>query len=118
MCRPDGLRRSTCMACRKGCGPEVRQARHRASALRSWHSRKGATKVILRRIVLGPVPCQGCREAVTWNGYAWENADGDRHFCDNTGVGSSDESNTIADGTRIPATTRDAGVIAFRGSSS
>jgi hypothetical protein len=45
---------------------------------------------VLRRIVLGPCPCQGCREAVTWNGYAWEDVAGNRHFCDNARVGISD----------------------------
>lgn len=36
---------------------------------------------INRRIVLGPVPCQGCGSPVTWNGYAWEGEDGIRHVC-------------------------------------
>ena len=30
VCRPDGLRRSTCMACRKGCRPGSRNVRNRA----------------------------------------------------------------------------------------
>lgn len=34
-----------------------------------------------RRIVLGPVHCQSCRVPVTWNGWGWEEATGDRHRC-------------------------------------
>lgn len=33
-------------------------------------------------IVLGPVPCQGCRQSVTWDGRAWIDANGvTKHVC-------------------------------------
>lgn len=33
-------------------------------------------------IVLGPVPCQGCRRPVYWNGWEWKRpADSKRHVC-------------------------------------
>lgn len=38
--------------------------------------------VINRRIVLGPCPCQGCGQALTWSGWGWEDTLGDRHHCD------------------------------------
>lgn len=70
-------------------------------------------------IVLGPVPCQGCRERVYWNRWWLVDAEGFRHVCQepnarsmyNGRVGSSDESNRIANGTRASATTGGAGVV-------
>lgn len=31
-------------------------------------------------IVLGPVPCQGCRRLVTWDGWYWMSGK-DKHRC-------------------------------------
>jgi tRNA(Arg) A34 adenosine deaminase TadA len=70
-------------------------------------------------IVLGPVPCQGCRQPVYWAGqgrfsFGWRDPKtGFYHECSgyNTGVGSSDEPNRIANDARVSATTRGAGVV-------
>jgi hypothetical protein len=34
-----------------------------------------------QRIVLGPLPCQGCRAMVTWSGTAWQDPTADDHSC-------------------------------------
>ncbi len=41
VCRPDGLRRSTCNACRLGCRPDATHVRYRAYK-REWAARKRA----------------------------------------------------------------------------
>lgn len=84
-------------------------------------------------IVLGPARCQGCGELVVYaagcacgrdtarhGALRWRDADNLRlHRCrarareawDNTRVGSSDESNRLANGARASATTGGAGVV-------
>ena len=71
-------------------------------------------------IVLGPVPCSACRLSVYWDGWEWKRpADSKRHVCRepnvrsmyNEGVGSSDQSFSIANGARVSATTGGAGVV-------
>lgn len=37
-------------------------------------------------MILGPVPCQGCRRPVVWNGWEWRNPSGHEHICDRTSV--------------------------------
>ena len=72
-------------------------------------------------VVLGPVPCQGCRRMVTWNGWEWRDGKGS-HACPSnarstilTSDGSSVESHSIQRDTRPSATTRSAGVMASIG---
>ena len=91
--------------------------------------------------ILGPCRCQGCGETlwyarrqsrrmgITVPRIAWRDEDGLIHYCpnlpgrlalartrvrakwDNGAVGSSDESNRLANGTRASATTGGAGVV-------
>lgn len=87
--------------------------------------------------ILGPCRCQGCGEplwyakrnsrrlGIVYPKLAWREDDGTIHRCpelrasltvtlalsDNRRVGSSDETNRIANGARVSATTRGAGVV-------
>jgi hypothetical protein len=38
--------------------------------------------------MLGPVPCQGCRQPVTWSGYRWRNVNRSAHHCAGPRCGS------------------------------
>lgn len=61
-------------------------------------------------VVLGPVPCQRCRQSVAWNGWEWRALSGHEHICMseieracyNSRAGSSStRSDIVADDARL-----------------
>lgn len=62
-------------------GSPVLNRRCRSCVLSHRATRHRRTTAGTVRVILGPCPCQGCREPLTWNGWGWEEVTGYRHVC-------------------------------------
>lgn len=77
-----GTQRLTCRSCGLAFERPITRGRPplRCDDCRGGEPTKPAA-LVLQRVLLGPCPCQVCRVPLTWNGWGWEDATGERHRC-------------------------------------